>query len=94
LASISPNRLRLSADTSTVSSRKRGLPRAFAEALVGVTTQGQTPLDGFLLLFRATTSATAARVARERIAQVHQVMATASVAGSERAAQFSRSLLM
>jgi len=67
------------------------LPRAFAEALVGVTMQGQAPLDGFLILFRSTTSATAARIARERIAKVHQATATAAIAGdhaSERAALF------
>ena len=67
------------------------LPRAFAEALVGVTTQGQTPLDGFLILFRSTTSETAARIARERIAQVHHATAIAAIAGghaSERAALF------
>jgi AcrR family transcriptional regulator len=67
------------------------LPRAFAEALVGVTTQGKAPLDGFLILFRSTTSATAARIARERIAEVHQATATAAIVGdhpSERAALF------
>jgi AcrR family transcriptional regulator len=67
------------------------LPRAFAEALVGVTTQGQAPLDGFLILFRSTTSATATRIARERIAEVHQATATAAVSSdhaSERAALF------
>ncbi len=67
------------------------LARAFAEALVGVTTQGKTPLDGFLILFRSTSSATAARIARERIAQVHHATATAAMAGkhaSERAALF------
>jgi AcrR family transcriptional regulator len=67
------------------------LARAFAEALVGVTTQGKTPLDGFLILFRSTSSATAARIARERIAQVHHATATAAIAGdhaSERAALF------
>jgi AcrR family transcriptional regulator len=67
------------------------LPRAFAEALVTVTTQGQTPLDGFLILFRSTNSETAARIARERIAEVHQATATAAIAGDhapERAALF------
>lgn len=67
------------------------LSRALAEALVGVTTQGRTPLDGFLILFRSTNSATAARIARERIAQVHHATATAAIAGdhaSERAALF------
>lgn len=67
------------------------LPRAFAEALVGVTTQGQTPLDGFLILFRSTGSTVAARIARERIAEVHQATATAAISGdhaAERAALF------
>lgn len=67
------------------------LPRAFAEALVGVTTQGQPPLDGYLVLFRSTTSATAARIIRERVAQVHQTTATAAITGdhpAERAALF------
>lgn len=65
------------------------LPRAFAEALVGVTTQGQTPLDGFLILFRSTNSPVAARIARERIARVHHATATAATSGdhaAERAA--------
>lgn len=67
------------------------LPRAFAEALVGVTTHGKTPLDGFLILFRSTTSTIAARIARERIAQVHHAAATSAISGdhaSERAALF------
>ena len=67
------------------------LPRALAEALVGVTVQDQAPLDGFLILFRSTTSATAARIARDRIAAVHQATATAAIAGdhaAERAALF------
>jgi AcrR family transcriptional regulator len=67
------------------------LPRAFAAALVGVTTHGNTPLDGFLILFRSTNSPTAARIARERIAQVHQATATAAISAdhpAERAALF------
>lgn len=67
------------------------LPRAFAEAIVGVTTQGKVPLDGFLILFRSTNSATAARIARERIAKVHHATATAAITtnhASERAALF------
>ncbi|MFS8115571.1 TetR/AcrR family transcriptional regulator [Rhizobium jaguaris] len=67
------------------------LSRAFAEALVGVTTKGQTPLDGFLISFRSAGSATATRIARERIAQVHHATATAAVSGDhapERAALF------
>jgi AcrR family transcriptional regulator len=67
------------------------LARAFAESLVGVTTQGQVPLDGFLILFRSTNSATAARIARERIAEVHHATATAAISedhAAERAALF------
>lgn len=67
------------------------LSRAFAEALVDVTTQGKTPLDGFLISFRSAGSETAIRIARERIAQVHQATATAAIGGehaSERAALF------
>lgn len=71
--------------------KRAELSRAFAEALVGVTTQGKVPLDGFLILFRSTGSATAARIARERIARVHHATATAAISGdhaSERAALF------
>lgn len=71
--------------------KRAELSRAFAEALVGVTTQGKVPLDGFLILFRSTASATAARIARERIARVHHATATAAISGdhaSERAALF------
>lgn len=71
--------------------KRSDLARAFAESLVGVTTQGKVPLDGFLILFRSTNSATAARIARERIAQVHQATATAAIGAdhaSERAALF------
>jgi AcrR family transcriptional regulator len=57
------------------------LPRAFAEALVGVTTSEGRPLDGFLILFRSTSSPIAARIARERIAAAHQ--ATAEAVASE-----------
>lgn len=67
------------------------IARAFAEGLVRVTTQGQTPLDGFLISFRSAGSATAARIARERIAQVHHSTATAAISGEhapERAALF------
>lgn len=71
---------------------KRGdLARAFAEGLVGVTTKGKVPLDGFLILFRSTNSEVAARIARERIAEVHQATATAAITAkhaAERAALF------
>lgn len=45
---------------------------AFATALVGLTGETETTLDGFLILFRSTNSETAARIARERIAETHQ----------------------
>lgn len=76
---------------STGNLKRADLARAFAEALVGVTTQGKTPLDGFLVLFRSTNSAVAARIARERIAMVHQATAAASISSDhaqERAALF------
>lgn len=64
---------------------------AFAEGLVRVTTKGETPLDGFLITFRSAGSATAARIAREKIAEVHHSTATAATSGeraAERAALF------
>lgn len=67
------------------------LARAFAEGLVRVTTQGETPLDGFLISFKSAGSATAVQIARERIAQVHHATATAAISGDhapERAALF------
>ena len=67
------------------------LARAFAEGLVQVTTQGKIPLDGFLISFRSAGSATAARIARERIAQMHHATTTAATSGEhalERAALF------
>lgn len=67
------------------------MPRAFAEALVGITGRDAAPLDGFLILFRSTGSETAARIARERIAQAHQATATGAAGAdhpSERAAVF------
>lgn len=70
---------------------RKDLARAFAEGLVRVTTQGETPLDGFLITFRSAGSATATRIARERIAQVHHATATAATEGDhapERAALF------
>jgi AcrR family transcriptional regulator len=67
------------------------VPRALANALVGVTATDATPLDGFLILFRSTASPAAARIARERIAAAHQAAATTAAAGNhapERAALF------
>jgi AcrR family transcriptional regulator len=67
------------------------LARTFAEALVGLTSKGAEPLDGFLILFRSTASPIAARIARERIALAHHATAQGLVKGphaAERAAIF------
>jgi AcrR family transcriptional regulator len=57
--------------------------RAFADALVGLTSADESPLDGFLILFRSTNSETAARIARERIAETHQRTARGVVGGQD-----------
>lgn len=57
--------------------------RAFADALVGLTAETQSPLDGFLILFRSTSSETAARIARERIAKTHQQTALGLIVGPD-----------
>ncbi|HZZ89268.1 MAG TPA: TetR family transcriptional regulator [Caulobacteraceae bacterium] len=65
------------------------LPRALADALVGVTTAGSSPLDGFLVLFRSVGSPVAAKIAREQIVAAHHAAATALMPGDhagERAA--------
>jgi AcrR family transcriptional regulator len=65
--------------------------RAFATALVGLTGMEESPLDGFLILFRSATSEAAARIARERIRAAHHATARQVVQGdhaSERAAIF------
>jgi AcrR family transcriptional regulator len=49
--------------------------RALAVALVGLTETGESPLDGFLILFRSASSETAAAIARKRIAAAHQATA-------------------
>jgi len=51
------------------------IARALAVALVGMTDMGESPLDGFLILFRSTSSETAAAIARKRIAAAHQATA-------------------
>jgi AcrR family transcriptional regulator len=51
------------------------IARALAEALVGLTETGESPLDGFLILFRSASSETAAAIARKRIAAAHQATA-------------------
>jgi AcrR family transcriptional regulator len=56
---------------------------AFANALVGITSTDESPLDGFLILFRSTNSETAARIARERISQTHQRTARGVVGGGK-----------
>lgn len=67
------------------------LPRAFAEALVGLTGSEEQPLDGFLILFRSSSSPVAAKIARDRIAAAHHATAQGIVQGdhsAERAAIF------
>lgn len=67
------------------------IPRAFAQALVGITGRETSPLDGFQILLRSTGSETAAQIARERIALAHQAAASGAVGAdhpSERAAIF------
>jgi AcrR family transcriptional regulator len=67
------------------------LARAFADALVGLTGKDSEPLDGFLILFRSTSSPVAAKIARERIAAAHQSTAERLIQGDdapERAAIF------
>ena len=61
------------------------MARAFAESLVGLTDKGAQPLDGFLILFRSTSSPVAAAIARERIAAAHQATAQGLVVGPEAA---------
>jgi len=67
------------------------IARAFADALVGLTGRDAQPLDGFLILFRSTSSPVAATIARERIAAAHHATAQGLVHGAdaaERAAIF------
>ncbi|GEP12812.1 TetR/AcrR family transcriptional regulator [Methylobacterium gnaphalii] len=67
------------------------IPRAFARALVGITGRDTNPLDGFMILTRSSSSETAARIARDRIAQAHHATAAGAVGAdhpSERAAIF------
>jgi AcrR family transcriptional regulator len=67
--------------------------RDFAAALVGLTTPGQHPLDGFLILFRSASSATAAKIAREQIAAIHQATAAAAISDPRNAAPRAAILL-
>jgi AcrR family transcriptional regulator len=67
------------------------LPRVLAQSLVDVTAGGETPLDGFKILFRSSNSVTAARIARDRIAEIHHATAISTISGDhapERAALF------
>ena len=57
--------------------------RDLASALVGLTGPGQYPLDGFLILFRSASSPTAARIAREQIAALHQRTAQDAIQGDD-----------
>ncbi|WP_213978935.1 TetR/AcrR family transcriptional regulator [Sphingomonas sp. dw_22] len=68
------------------------IARAFAGALIGLTGRDADPLDGFLILFRSTSSPVAAKIARERIAVAHQVAAERAV-GGEHAAERAAILL-
>lgn len=61
----------------------KDVARAFADALVGLTSTNESPLDGFLILFRSTNSETAAQIARERIAETHQRTARGVVGGAD-----------
>lgn len=66
--------------------------RAFAAALVGLTGAEESPLDGFLILFRSASSPVAARIARERIEAAHQATA-ASAMPADHAAERAAVLL-
>jgi AcrR family transcriptional regulator len=55
------------------------IARDLASALVGLTAAGAGPLDGFLILFRSSSSPAAARIAREQIARIHHKTATGAV---------------
>lgn len=81
-------------DAVILSPENLGAPdiaRAFATALVGLTETGESPLDGFLILFRSASSETAAHIARERIAAAHHATAFKAIQGdhaTERAGLF------
>ena len=59
------------------------LAARFAKALVGITGQGKSPLDGFLILFRSSSSEMAAQIAREQIAEIHLRAATDAIAAPD-----------
>jgi len=64
-------------------------PTAFARALVKVTTPGETPLDGFLILLNSASSPRAAEIGREWLRRGHQSALEHAIAGplaKERAA--------
>jgi AcrR family transcriptional regulator len=54
---------------------------AFAKALVKVTTPGETPLDGFLILLHSASSPRAAEIGREWIKRGHQATLESALAG-------------
>jgi AcrR family transcriptional regulator len=71
----------------TLESRAPG--EAIASALVGLTTPGATPLDGFLIMFHSASSKRAAEIGREQIEQHHHKVLAAALSGDlapERAA--------
>ncbi|HEU0165799.1 MAG TPA: TetR family transcriptional regulator [Thermomicrobiales bacterium] len=53
----------------------------FARALVGITTSGTTPLDGFLIMLYSASSERAAEIGREQIEKHHQRVMTGALAG-------------
>lgn len=65
------------------------LADSMARALVGLTTPGATPLDGFMIMFHSASSGRAAEISREQIQQGHQKVMTGALGGDlapERAA--------
>lgn len=69
------------------------LCRDLARALVGLTGEGETPLDGFTILFRSVSNPTAASIARDKIAAIHLRAAQGVVLDKEHAAQRAGLLL-
>jgi AcrR family transcriptional regulator len=59
---------------------------AIAAALIGVTKPGDTPLDGFLIMLRSSSSKAAARIGRHEIEKRYQKAMTGAL-GGERAAE-------
>jgi AcrR family transcriptional regulator len=59
---------------------------SIAKILIELTKPGSTPLDGFLIMLRSTSSERAAEIGREQIEKHHQKIMTAALSG-ENAAQ-------